>query len=273
MTNEDRRQSERRLADERCVDALLAEAGCADDAELRAVLLELRSLRVTDVPEPSAELAALMGQPAHAEVVSLADWPRRHRRKKRAMFTSLAVAASLGVAGGAAAGNDGLRSQAEGTIRAIFSSFTNPTPTTPTPASPAKAPEPEPAVVPSPAIPTAGTAPAVQAPVTVPTAGPSSGARQASSPGPARGRQAPQNAPTRSADLWSGGKPATPGASRGAGLPSQANKSAVDGRPGNGYAKGKARNDGGTGQNGSGQDGNGQNAGQPITAPPGGNRR
>jgi hypothetical protein len=168
---------------------LLAEAGCADDAELRAVLLELRSLRVTDVPEPSAEVAALMGQPGTADVVSLEDWPRRHRRKKRAVFTSLAVAASLGIAGGAAAGNDGLRSQAEGTIRAIFSSFTNPTPATPAPASPAKAPEPHP---PSflPAIPTAGTTPAVPAPVTVPTAGPSVGERQPSSPGPERGRQA-----------------------------------------------------------------------------------
>ncbi|MFC9420028.1 hypothetical protein, partial [Bacillus mobilis] len=72
MTTEDRRQSERRFADERCVDALLAESGIPDDAELRAVLLELRSVRGTEVPQPSAEVAALMGGPADAEVVSLA---------------------------------------------------------------------------------------------------------------------------------------------------------------------------------------------------------
>jgi hypothetical protein len=271
MTNADRSQEERRLADERCVDAVLAEAGCADDAELRAVLLELRSLRVADVPEPSAEVAVLLGQPGTADVVSLEDWPRRHRRKKRAVFTSLAVAASLGIAGGAAAGNDGLRSQAEGTIRAIFSSFTNPTPATPAPASPAKAPEPAPAVVP-PAIPTAGTTPAVPAPVTVPTAGPSVGERQPSSPGPERGRQASPNVDVPSAVPQTGGKPAAPGASRGAGLPSQANKPTVDGRPGNGYARGSARNDGRPRQNGSAQHGTGQNAG-PNTTPAQGNRR
>src|SRR5688572_19926990 len=110
MTSDDRRQQERRLDDERCMDALLAEGGFPDDAELRAVLLQLREFRVTEVPEPSPEVAALMGQPGDADVVSLDEWSRRHPRKKRVAFTTLAVAASLGVAGGAAAGNATLRS-------------------------------------------------------------------------------------------------------------------------------------------------------------------
>jgi hypothetical protein len=265
MTTPDRRQEERRLADERCVDAVLAEAGWADDAELRAVLLEMRSLRVTDIPEPSAEVAALMGEPRTADVISLADWPRKHRRKKRAVFTSLAVAASLGIAGGAAAGNDGLRSQAEGTIRAIFSSFTNPTPTTPAPAPPAKAPEPIPAV-PSPAVPADGTAPPAPAPVTVPTAGPSSGERQASSPGPERGRQ-PQKVGAPSAAPGTGRKPAEPGVSGATGYPSQGNNPPAGGTPGNGNDNGNGRGSeqGGFGRGGIRQDWHGQGAGEGRT--------
>jgi hypothetical protein len=280
MTTEDRRQSERRRADERCVDALLAESGCADDAELRAVLLELRTLRVTEVPEPSAEVAALMGEPADAEVVSLADRPRRHRRKKRAVFTSLAVAASLGIAGGAAAGNDGLRSQAEETIRAIFSSFTNPTPTTPAPAPPAKAPEPAPAVVPSPVVRTAGTAPVVPvvpAPVTVPTAEPSSGERHASSPGRERGWRSQQDGGPHSAVPRRGGKPAEPGASRSGDLPSRADRPAVDGTggdwpPGSDNARSRERHHDWAGQGGD-RHGGGHHAGQHNNGRGQGNRR
>ncbi|MFP3459820.1 hypothetical protein R5O87_03090 [Arthrobacter globiformis] len=273
MTNGDRKREARRFADERCVDGLLAESGITDDAELRAMLLEMRSLRVTEVPEPSPEVAALMGQSAPADVISLADWPRRNRRKKRAVFTSLAVAASLGIAGGAAAGNDGLRSQAEGTIRAIFSSFTNPlepTPTTPAPASPAKSPEPAPAVVPSPA----GTAaaPAAPAPVSVPTAEPTAGDRPTASTAPRHGR-APQNGGTGSATPRNSGKPTVPGASRGNGSPSRANRSATDGKRGNGNAKGQVRNDGGSRNDRSGQLETLQDAGEPNNGASQGYRR
>jgi hypothetical protein len=159
--------------------------------------------------------------------------------------------------------------QAEGTIRAIFSSFTNPTPTTPAPAPPSRAPEPVPAVVPSPAVPAAVTVPVVPAPVTVPTE-PSSGERQAASD---RGRQAPRDTPPRSAAPETDGKPAAPGVSRAGGVPSQANKPAMDWTPGNGNAKGRVRSGGWTGQNGSAQHGTGQNAGQPRTTPAQGNGR
>lgn len=90
----DNREQERGLDDERYVDALLAEGGFPDDAELRDVLLRLRSLRVDEVPPPSAELAALMGPPRAADVVHLDEWSRTRPRKKRVVFTTLAVAAS-----------------------------------------------------------------------------------------------------------------------------------------------------------------------------------
>ena len=148
MTSEDRRQQERRLDDERCVDTLFAEGGFPDDPELRAMLLQLRELRVTEVPEPSPEVAALIGLPAEADVVRLDDWSRRHPRKKRIVFTTLAVAASLGVAGGAAAGNEALRSQAEGTISNIVRSFSPPVPGTPVPTTTAPASPPPERMVP-----------------------------------------------------------------------------------------------------------------------------
>jgi hypothetical protein len=279
MTTEDRGQSERRFADEQCVDALLAESGIPDDAELRALLLELRSLRVTKVPEPSAEVAALMGEPPDAQVVSLAEWPRRHRRKKRAVFTSLAVAASLGIAGGAAAGNDGLRSQAEETVGAIFSSFTTPIPTTPAPAPPAKSPEPGPAVVPSPAAPTGGAIPAVPAPVTVtvPTAGPSPSERHAPTPRPEHGGRSQQGAGPHSAVPRHGGQPAEPGASRSGGFPSRADRPAVDGTrgdwpPGSDNARSRERHHDWAGQSGE-HHGGGHQAGQHNNGRGQGNRR
>lgn len=74
MTSEDRRQHERRLDDERCVDTLFTEGGFPDDPELRAMLLQLRELRVTEVPEPSPEVAALIGLPAE-------PMPGRRRRR------------------------------------------------------------------------------------------------------------------------------------------------------------------------------------------------
>lgn len=230
MTSEDRRLQERRIEDERCVDALLAEGGFPDDAELRDVLLQLRGLRVTDVPEPSPEVAALLGQSPDADVVPLDDWSRSHPRKKRAVFTTLAVAASLGVAGGAAAGNESLRSQAEGTISGIIRSFlppvpASPEPTTTAPASPPPAslppgaPKPAPAVVPFPD----GSpfwAAVRAAPVPARSSNPSMHGRQ-DALAPGRAPQVPQNfgngAP--STDPQTGGNPAGWGAHRPADLP------------------------------------------------------
>ncbi|WP_285250474.1 hypothetical protein [Pseudarthrobacter sp. fls2-241-R2A-168] len=156
MTTNPRAQDERRVDDERSVDALLAESGFPDDAELRNMLLELRAFRSATVPEPSAGLAALMGwpqlqaPPQDENVVRLEDWTRKHPKTKRVVLTTLAVAASLGIAGGAAAGNDTLRRQAEGTISDIVRSFAPPPPPAPAPPLPSEAPSPAPAVVPSP---------------------------------------------------------------------------------------------------------------------------
>jgi hypothetical protein len=223
MSSEDRREHERRLDDERCVDALLAEAGFPDDIELRGVLLQLRSHRVAEVPQPSAEIAALMGQQAAADVVRLEDWSRRHPRKKRVVFTTFAVAASLGIAGGAAAGNDTLRRQAEGTISSIVKSFSPRPPETPAPAPPSNIPTAPPADVPSPAgtLP-AATVPADAAPVEVPTTEPSVGGRPEDSESPGRSAQLPHDPADPSAVPDTGGQPAQPGASREGPVPSRA---------------------------------------------------
>lgn len=282
MTSDDRRQQARLSDDERCVDALLAEGGFPDDAELRAVLLQLRELRVTEVPEPSPKVAALMGLPAEADVVRLDGWSPRHPRKKRTVFTTLAVAASLGVAGGAAAGNETLRSQAEGTVSSIIRSFSPPAPGTPVPTTPPatppsaslspEAPKPLPAVVHSPAgTPPAAAVPAAPAPAQNHTE-PSVRERQ----GVETRRnvtQAPQNhgTGTPSTGLHSEGKPAAPRASRSAAVPAGADKPAA-GRAdvpadGKGAAAGKGKGiadaDGGTGQG----------AGRPTMAPTRGNQR
>ncbi|WP_139386290.1 hypothetical protein [Arthrobacter sp. P2b] len=183
VASKDTKQQARRLDDERYVDELLAESDVAADAGLRQMLLRLREFRVTEVPPPSAEVAALMGWPGASDgspasvnpsaVVSLEDWSRRSR-KKRVAFTTLAVAASLGIAGGAAAGNDTLRRGAEGTISTIVRSFSPPAPASPAPAVPSGAPGPTPAVVPSPAVtaPPVVTVPAVPAPAPAPDSAP-----------------------------------------------------------------------------------------------------
>ncbi|HEU4668883.1 MAG TPA: hypothetical protein VFS79_14610, partial [Arthrobacter sp.] len=145
MTSEGRKQQERRLADERCVDALLAESGLMDDAGLRGMLLQVRKLRAAEVPVPSAELAALMGQSSETGVIRLAGWSGKHRKNQRVVFTTLALAASLGIAGGAAAGNDSLRRQAEGTINNVVEAFFPPGAAPPA-ADPSEAPSPAPAV-------------------------------------------------------------------------------------------------------------------------------
>jgi len=286
MTSDDKRQEVRRLDDERCVDALLAEGGFPDDAELRAVLLQLRSFRVTEVPPPSAELAALMGKPFEADVVRLDDWSRRHPRKRRALFTTLAVAASLGVAGGAAAGNETLRSQAEGTISGIVRSFApsaprTPAPTTSAPVSPAEAPNPAPAVVPSPGgtTPTAAV-PADPAPARVPASEPSVGERQVAGQAAGRPAQTPRDAGVPSAHPGIGGNAAEQGAAHTADVPSQAGQPQA-GRadvPASGKPKGKTPAAAGTGQGGleqggDAQGGTGQGSGQPPAAPARGDER
>lgn len=225
MGSDSRDQQERRLDDERCVDALLAEGGFPDDAELRDVLLRLRSLRVDDVPPPSSELADLMGQRLEADVVHLDEWSRTRPRKKRAVFTTLAVAASLGVAGGAAAGNDTLRRQAEGTISSIINSLSPDSTRTPSPAPTSTAPAAPAAVVPGPAgIPPAGTVPPGASPVEVPTAELSVGERPGNSESPGRSSRAPHDAAAPSYVPHTGptgGKPAEPGSREGS-VPSPA---------------------------------------------------
>ncbi|AUZ33760.1 hypothetical protein C3B78_04315 [Arthrobacter sp. PGP41] len=148
-TGADSTQHGHRLEDERCVDALLAEAGYTDDPGLRDVLLKLRELRVADVPPPSAELAALMGGPGEATVNVLE--PGKQPKKRRIAFTTLAVAASLGIASGAAAASEEIRRSAEGTIMNIVRAFSAPLPTAPAPALPSREPGSAPAVAGDPA--------------------------------------------------------------------------------------------------------------------------
>lgn len=235
MSSDNRDQQERRLDDERCVDALLAEGGFPDDAELRDVLLRLRSLRVDEVPPPSAELAALLGQPGAADVVHLDEWSRKRPRKKRVVFTTLAVAASLGAAGGAAAGNDALRRQAEGTISSIVNSLSPDSGVAPSPAPPSTAPAVPTAVVPS-GVPPAGTVPAGPSPVGVPTAELSVGERPGNPEAPGRSSRAPHDAAVPSVvpqtGPHTGGKPAEPGSPESF-VPSPAGQPGV-GQPGAG---------------------------------------
>lgn len=168
MTSRNRRTTGIRQDDEHAVDELLADAGFPDDAGLRQVLLQLRTLRVPDVPPPCAELLALMGTPATAGIIPLDQArtphkPGTERSRPRAVLTALAVAASLGVAGTAAAGNETIRRGAEGTISTIVRSLTPQGPAAPPirdpatqapptpPPTGAGAPGPGAAVVPSPA--------------------------------------------------------------------------------------------------------------------------
>jgi hypothetical protein len=258
-TSEARARHERRLDDERCVDALLAESGFADDDGLRHVLLQLRQLRAAEVPPPSAEVAALggdawnsgVGSPGAspsghgpAGVVRLEDWSRK-AAKKRAAFTTLAVAVSLGIAGGAAAGNDTLRRGAEGTINTIVRSFPPPEATTPTPALPSGAPSPAPAVVPSPAVtaPPVVTVPAAPAPVQVPGSGPVPDAPQEpADDSKTRPGSSPDVGTMAPAVPETGGKPPAPGASPATAAPEWAGQPPAGraGPPNDGKANGKA---------------------------------
>lgn len=132
MTSENR--NPRRPEDEEQVDGFLAESGFPDDAGLRELLLGLRSLRSADVPVPSADVAALLGQAPQGGAVPSNGWSRKHAKKKGIAVTTLAVAASLGVAGGAAA-NDEFRRQAEEAISTLVRPFAPAAPATPAPAS------------------------------------------------------------------------------------------------------------------------------------------
>jgi hypothetical protein len=169
-----------------------------------------------------------------------------------------------------AAANDGLRSQAEGTIRNIINSFTHSAPTTPPPAPPAKAPEPAPAVVPSPAATTpAAFVPAVPSPVRVPGSEPSAADPQENSEAPGRLSKEPQKAHAPSAVPPGGGRPAAPGASHAGYGPSRWSGPAAgredasnNGNANNGNARGKG-DDGGAGQG----------SGQPRISPTPGNQR
>ncbi|TQJ35503.1 hypothetical protein [Arthrobacter sp. SLBN-122] len=149
MTTEDKARQKRRLSDEQSVEALLAEAGVQDDPGLRKALLQLRALRVSEVPTPSAELAALLGESKTADVVGLE--PGKPRKRKHVVFTTLAVAASFSIAGGAAAGNENVRREGGESIRAVIEWFSPPAPATPAPTLSTGAPTPGTAVVSAPA--------------------------------------------------------------------------------------------------------------------------
>lgn len=97
MTYRDRpsRESESTAA----VDELLLEADLSDDADMRAVLLSLRTLGNLPAPAPGPELAAMLAGP-HDQLTK-----RRWQRKHRAALAGVAVVAAmgLGVSGVAAA--------------------------------------------------------------------------------------------------------------------------------------------------------------------------
>ncbi|HEY1158148.1 MAG TPA: hypothetical protein VGE95_17905, partial [Arthrobacter sp.] len=63
MTGEHDAELERLLNDQRAVQELLEEAGLANDPVLRQVLLQVRELRVSDIPAPSPRLRALLAEP------------------------------------------------------------------------------------------------------------------------------------------------------------------------------------------------------------------
>lgn len=97
MTYRDRpsRESEGTAA----VDELLLEADLSDDADMRTVLLSLRTLGNLPAPAPGPELAAMLAGP-HDQLAK-----RRWQRKHRAALAGVAVVAAmgLGVSGVAAA--------------------------------------------------------------------------------------------------------------------------------------------------------------------------
>ncbi len=247
MTGNEDVQQECRLDDERAVHELLEEACLADDPVLRQVLLQVRELRVSSVPAPSPRLRALLAEPETAAAIRME--PGKPRKKKRVALTTLAVAASFGIAGGAAAGNGDIRRGAEESISTLVEWFAPPAPAAPLPAP---APEPE-ATSPAPAVvrvfPLAPTP--SPPPVPVPGQGPAAGPSQAG-PGenegafdptatsqPRAGAQEAIPLPGAEKDPANGpasdapGPPAQPAAAGqpGAGRPDAPGKAAGGGRP------------------------------------------
>lgn len=214
------------------VDQLLLEADLDDDGQLRPALLQLRALG-TDVPEPSAAVAALLerartagsggtaaesatpAEPAAADSPALADdahgvtgatgspgdeLAARRRAKRRAALTALTLGVTLTAGGAVAAASDqGIRDSFTHLNHAVTSFVTGSGP-----AGQRQAPVP-------PAQPEEPAAPAPAAPVSpaaVPTA-----------PAPA---EAPSGAPASDAPAVPEGVPspaATPG--KPAGVPGQ----------------------------------------------------
>jgi hypothetical protein len=106
--------------DARIIDRLLRESNTEESDLLRPVLLELRALGTGEPPVPSPEVAALL-VPGASNVVRLDAAPRRARR---AAFTVLAVAATLGAGTAAAAATDeGFRAGLQNTVATIVTAL------------------------------------------------------------------------------------------------------------------------------------------------------
>ncbi|QHK20233.1 hypothetical protein GU243_11370 [Pseudarthrobacter psychrotolerans] len=107
--------------DARIIDRLLRESNTEESDLLRPVLLELRALGTGEPPVPSPEVAAFL-VPGASNVVRLDAAPRRVRR---AAFTVLAVAATLGAGTAAAAATDeGFRAGLHDTVATIVTALT-----------------------------------------------------------------------------------------------------------------------------------------------------
>jgi len=130
--------------DARIIDRLLRESNTEESDLLRPVLLELRALGTGEPPVPSPEVAALL-VPDTTNVIPFDAAPRRARR---AAFTVLAVAATLGAGTAAAAATDeGFRAGLQNTVATIVTAFTTgpqPSPAVPSVATSAS-PTPSPA--------------------------------------------------------------------------------------------------------------------------------
>jgi hypothetical protein len=122
--------------DEEIVDQLLLEADMQGSAELKAVLLELRSFAGGPPVLPSAELVALM----ETGPVSL---DARRRLKRRAGIVALVVVASMGMGTTAVAAADpGFREKAQETITTVIDTVTRGLSGLPAPARTPGSPEP-----------------------------------------------------------------------------------------------------------------------------------
>jgi hypothetical protein len=133
------------------IDGLLRESTTEESDALRPVLLQLRALRTGEPPVPSPEVAALL-VPDTTNVILLDAAPRRSRR---AVFTILAVTATLGAGTAAAAAVDeGFRTGLQNAVATIFTALT--TGTHPSPAVPSVTPAPAVSTAQPPAPPSSG---------------------------------------------------------------------------------------------------------------------